>query len=46
VDFFVEAEVPENRAASTFKANAFSPEDGDSTLLRNIGHYEPFHTVI
>jgi hypothetical protein len=36
------------RAASIFRADAernFSPEDGYSTLLRNVGLYQPVHMV-
>jgi hypothetical protein len=29
----------------TVPAHVFSPEDGDSTLLRNVGFYQPIHAA-
>jgi hypothetical protein len=41
VDWLVEAKVSEKHAVSTF-----SPEDGDSKLLQNVGFYQPIHIAI
>jgi hypothetical protein len=45
VDWLVEADVSENRAVSIFTAH-FSPEDGESTLLRNVDFYQPTQMAI
>jgi hypothetical protein len=46
VDWFVEANISEKCAVSISRAEVGnSPEDGDSTLLQNVGFYQPINMV-